>query len=271
MKNNKEIIDQASKIKDNFEANIETQEDITNDKMNFLDQMNNLVHLILNDDTVSVYDVLTEKNLKMWNERRKSFWNKIKKFAVNNFRNLLYFSLLATITGFLISEALSFYAIDGVISTKTYIKAILTEVCFIFLSGYRTETKAGLAWVTTLRIGIFSLMMLVISSEVLLEGTKEIGNTSSISEQIIFIEQQIQEKEKDIKYFKEINYPRNVTRVTIERQELTQKLISLKEQQAKGSNEQVSKIVEYKMYGKAFFRVLLLFISVLITRRLFSF
>jgi len=271
MKNDKEILSQASKIKDNFEASVETQEDITNEKVKFLDQMNNMVHLILNDDTVSIYDALSEDNLKVWNKKRRSPLAKIKKFISENFRNSLYFLLLATITGFLVSEALAFYAIDSVITTKTYVKAILTEVCFIFLSGYRTETKAGLAWVTALRAGIFCLMMFVISSQVILEGTKEIGNASSITQQITFIEKEIEQKDKDIIYFKEIKWKRNAARVTIEKQELVKKLIALKEQQAKGSNEEVSEIVKYKMYGRAFFRIILLFISVLITRRLFSF
>jgi len=271
MKNKDEILKEAKKLKQDFEIHSETEEDVLNEKMSFLDRLNDLVRIILNDNTVSVYDALSEDNLQEWNKRRKSNLYRIKSFISNNFRNSLYFLLLATITGFLVSEALNFYAVDGIISTKTYIKAILTEVCFIFLSGYRTETKAGLAWVSVLRAGVFSLMVFAISSQVILQGTEEISNTKSIQQQIIFIEKQIKEKEKDIEYFKNIGYPKNATRVTIEKQGLVKKLINLKEQQAKGSNEEVSKVVQYKMYGKAFFRVLLLFISILITRRLFSF
>lgn len=271
MKNDNDILLEAEKLRKDFKIEAETEEDMLEERMSFLDRLNGLVRIILNDNTVSVYDALSEGNLQEWNKRRRSKLTRIKNFVVNNFRQSLYFILLFTITAFLVSEALNFYAIDGIISTKTYVKAILTEVCFIFLSGYRTETKAGLAWVTVLRAGIFSLMMFAISSQVILQGTKEIGNADSVQQQIVFIEEQIKEKEKNIKYFKEIGYPRNATRVTIEKQELVKKLITLKEKQAEGSNQQVSEIVKYKMYGKAFFRVILLFISVLITRRLFSF
>lgn len=269
--NEKEIIEESKRIKEDFEAKAETPEDISREKMNFLDKINHLVRLILNDDSVTVYDAFNEENLEAWKKNRSSKWRKFKTFIANNYRKFFYISLLITITGFLVSEALSFYAIDGIISKKTYVKAILTEICFIFLSGYRTESRAGLVWLGFLRTGIFVLMMFVISSQVLLKGTQQIENSNSVSQQIEFIEKQINQKEKDIKYFKEINYPKNATRVTIEKQKLISKLISLKEQQASGSNKEVSDIIKYKMYGKAFFRILLLFISVLITRRLFSF
>jgi len=269
--NEKEILREASRLKEGFEIESETQEDITNEKMSFLDRLNELVRLILKDNSVSVYDALTEENLKEWNKRRNNIWFKAKKYISQNIKKSLYFLLLATITGFLVSEALGFYALDGVITTKTYVKAILTEICFIFLSGYRTETKGGLVGVSALRASIFGLMMFVITSTVLIDGTTKIENTNSVKQQITFIQEQIDQKEKDIKYFKEIGYPRNATRVTIEKQKLVTKLISLKEQQAKGANEKVSDLEKYRMYGRAFFRVLLLFISVLITRRLFSF
>jgi hypothetical protein len=271
IRNGKEIVNQIKKLRSDFEANIETEEEIVREKLSFLDRLNKLVRLILDDDTISVYDALNEDNLKEWNKKRNNTWYRIKNFIFSNARNSLYLLLLITITAFLVSEALGFYAVDGVIGTKTYVKAILTEVCFIFLSGYRTETKIGLIWVGTLRACIFVLMMFVISNQVLLEGTKEISNTNTITQQIEFIEKQIEQKEKDIKYFKEIGYPKNATRVTIEKQELVKKLILLKDKQAQGSNEKVSKVVEYRMYGRAAFRVLLLFISVLITRRIFSF
>lgn len=269
--NEKEIIREARKLKENFEIESETQEDIINEKISFLDRLNELVRLILKDNTVSVYDALTEENLKEWNKRRNSTWFRFKTHASQNFRKILYFMLLATITGFLVSEALGFYALDGIVTAKTYVKAILTEVCFIFLSGYGTESKGGLLAVSILRASIFGLMMFIITSTVLIEGTTKIENTTSVKQQIVFIQEQIDQKEKDIKYFKEIGYPRNATRVTIEKQKLVTKLISLKEQQAKGANEKVSDLEKYRMYGRAFFRVLLLFISALITRRLFSF
>ena len=56
-----------------------------------------------------------------------------------------------------------------------------------------------------------------------------------------------------------------------EKEKLTTQLIDLKQQQAKGATAEVSKLVQYKAYGKAFFRVILLFISILVTRRIFHF
>ncbi len=271
IRNGKEIANQIKKLRSDFEANIETEAEIVEEKLSFLDRLNKLVRLILDDDSISVYDALNEDNLKEWNKKRNNYWYRFKSFVFSNFKNSLYLLLLITITAFLVSEALGFYAIDGIVDTKTYIKAILTEVCFIFLSGYRTESKIGLVWVSVLRACIFSLMVFVISSQVLIQGTKEIGNVNSITQQITFIEEQIKEKEKNIKYFKEIGYKRNATRVTIEKQELVKKLLELKQKQAEGSNKEVSKLVEYRMYGRAVFRILLLFISVLITRRIFNF
>ena len=57
----------------------------------------------------------------------------------------------------------------------------------------------------------------------------------------------------------------------LEKEKLTTKLIKLKEKQAAGATQEVSELIRYKAYGKAFFRVLLLFISILVTRRIFYF
>lgn len=271
VENGKEILKQIQIIRNDYEAHTETEEEVLQERLSFLDRVNRLIRLILNDDSSSIYDALNEDTIKEWQKRRQSKVYKIKNFLKNNGRKLLYFLLLVTITGFLVSEALGFYAVDGFISTKTYVKAILTEICFIFLSGYRTKTKIGMVWVGVLRACIFTLMMFVISSQVLIQGTKEIGNTDAIQQQIVVIEEQIKEKKKDIEFFRKKNWPRNVARLTIEKKELANKLLDLKEQQAKGSNEKVSELVRYRMYGRASFRILLLFISVLITRRIFTF
>jgi len=157
------------------------------------------------------------------------------------------------------------------VTTKVYVKALLTEVCFIFLSGYKSKDILEKVWVNALRVGIFFLMIFVITSQTFKIGIQGSSEVNLIEQQIVLVQEQIKQKEKDIEYFKKIGWPRNAARTTIEKQDLLQKLISLKEEQAKGKNKDVSKIETYKMYGRAAFRVLLLFISVLITRRIFSF
>ena len=170
-----------------------------------------------------------------------------------------------------VSEAVTFYADGNAPDLKTYIKAILTEVAFIFLSGYKTSDFLNKIWVNTLRAGVFSLMLFVISSQTLLSGTKFQTNSSAIQEQVVLLEKQIDEKEKTIQFYISKGWGNSVRKLTQEKNELVQKLITLKEKQADGSNEGVSKQVVYRSYGQAFFRVILLFISVLITRRIFVF
>lgn len=266
LKNDKAIFDQIQIIKDSYEVD---KVDVIEEEMSFLDHLNRLCQLILNDNLFSAYHVLDKQSLTQWHNKRFSRW--IKKFIFTNTKNIFYLMLLVTITGFLISEALSFYSIDGVITTKTYIKAILTEVCFIFLNGYRSSGILQGIWVNFLRGGIFTLMMLVISSQSLMVGTGKISENAAIQQQIILIEGQIKEKDKELDYYSKKDWPKNFTRTTIEKQNLVDKLIILKEKQEGGKNEEISKIELYKMYGRAAFRILLLFISILITRRIFTF
>jgi Ni,Fe-hydrogenase I cytochrome b subunit len=219
---------------------------------------------------MSVYDAFSQGNLDKWKEKR--FVRRFKKLILNSYKNIFYFTLLASITGFLVSEAVEFYAIEGVISTKTYIKAILTEVCFIFLSGYRSDNKWQTAAVSILRTCIFCLMLFVITSKTFIDSSKNTGNTNAIVQQIIIVEKQIKEKEKSIIYYRDVKkWPITTKQLIKEKDLLVKKLIDLKDQQAKGANVDVSDLIRYKAYGKAFFRVLLLFISILITRRIFSF
>jgi len=267
MDNGKEILDQIKKIKEDYEVQ---PSDFEEEQLSFLDRMNKLIKLILNDNSESIYSAMRPDILEKWKDRRFSrFFKKI----LGNPKDILYFSLLVTITAFLVSEALSFYAIDDIITTKTYLKAILTEVSFIFLSGYRSSGKLNSFFVSAMRVSVFGLMLFVISSETLMHGIKNTGNTNAITQQVIILEKQIEAKEKDIKYYKETkpNWAITIKQLILEKDEMVRKLIALKEKQAEGSNEDVSDMVRYKSYGNAFFRVLLLFISVLITRRMFIF
>lgn len=266
IKNGKEIVDQIQAIQNDYQSK---QIDVVEEEMSFLDRLNRLVQVILNDDTFSVYQTLNKESLERWHKNK--FKRAVLSLFKNNLRNFLYFLLLATITGFLVSEAIGFYAIDGIITTKTYVKAILTEVCFIFLSGYRAETKLSAVWVNILRVSIFCLMMFVITSETIVSGKKGVGNVNAIAEQIQIIESQIQEKEKTIEFYRQKDWGVNVRKHTDDKNELVKELLDLKKEQAKGANAGVSQIEEYKTYGKAFFRLMLIFISALITRRIFKF
>jgi len=267
MDNGKEILDQIKKIKDDYEVQ---PSDFEEEQLSFLDRMNKLIKLILNDNSESIYSAMRPEILEKWKKQRIL---RLFKKILNNPKGVLYFSLLVTITLFLISEALTFYAIDGIINEKTYLKAILTEVSFIFLSGYRSDNRVSFVFVSLLRVSIFSLMLFVISSETLMHGVKDSENTNSIAQQTIILEKQIEGKEKDIQYYKETkpNWAITIKQLIIEKDEMVRKLIILKEKQASGSNKKVSNMVRYKSYGNAFFRILLLFISVLITRRIFIF
>jgi hypothetical protein len=114
-------------------------------------------------------------------------------------------------------------------------------------------------------------MLFVISSQTLMSGTKFQTGSQAIQEQVVILEKQIAEKEKTIQFYLDKGWGNNVRKQTEDKNKLVEKLLALKEKQAEGSNAEVSQLVKYKSYGQAFFRVLLLLISVLITRRLFIF
>ena len=266
LENDKDIIDKINKLRNGYQVELEDTEE---EQMSFLDEINDLIRKIFKDSSLSVYTVFNQENLDKWKRSRFKRW--LHNTVLGNFGKLFYFLLLVTITGFLVSEALEFYSIGGVIDTKTYVKAILTEVCFIFLSGYRADTKFMTAAVSILRMSIFCLMLFVITSKTFIDSQKTTSNTSVIAQQIVILEEQIKQKEKDMAYYLKKDWPRNYSATRLEKERLTTKLIELKEKQASGATEEVSELIRYKAYGKAFFRVLLLFISMLVTRRIFYF
>lgn len=265
--NDEKLLESAKNIRRKFKTELADKED---SDLSYLDELNAHIRHIFKDDPADVYTTLSREHLERWKKKR------FKRWIAKTFKNispyrLSLFALLSTITGFLVSEALDFYAINSAVSANTYVKAILTEVCFIFLSGYRANNKLETAAVSVLRVSIFTLMVFVISSQTFTIGTKNISETLAIKTQIKTIQLQISEKEEQIKYYQSINWPRNYTTARLEKEKLVDKLLALQEQQAKGKNESVSYVEEIKMYGKAAFRVILLLISVLITRRLFKF
>lgn len=264
--NGKEILQHIKEIKADYEA---SPEDAVEEEMSFLDRLNRLVQLVLNDDGFSIYAALDKESLDNWKKKRFSRW--LRKTIVTNYKNTFYFVFLASITTFLVSEAVTFYADGNEAQFSTYVKAILTEVAFIFLNGFRTSGFLQTVWVNTLRAGIFSLMLFAISSQTLMSGTIYQTGSKAIQEQVQILEKQITEKEKTIAFYTDKGWGNSVRKLTQEKDSLVSKLLDLKDKQAQGSNEEVSALVKYKSYGQAFFRVLLLLISVLITRRLYSF
>jgi len=267
MDKDKEIISKIQNLRDSYQVELA---DSSEESLSFLDQINSLIRSIFNDSSLSVYTVFSQEKLDEWKKKRLSRW--FKNTILGNHTKVLYFLLLATITGFLVSEALEFYSIDGVIDGKTYIKAVLTEVCFIFLSGYRSVGKWATAAVGMLRVSIFCLMLFAITSKTFIDSSKNSGNTVAIQEQVILLKEQIDEKKKSIVYYRDVKkWPITTKQMIQEKDKMIVKLIALKEQQAKGANVSVSELIKYKAYGKASFRVLLLFISILITRRIFIF
>jgi len=253
-------------MKNNFISNEDVQKE---EELSFLDNLNRLIQLILNDNTLSIYTVLDKASLEDWKKSKLS--RKLKGMFFSSIGKSLYFLLLIVITGFLVSEAITFYADNGIITTKTYIKAILTEVCFIFLSGYRSIGKIQTGAVFLLRVSVFGLMLFVITSETFLQGTKTVENTNSIAEQVKLLKEQIKAKEEIIEFYRNKNWGVRVIILTKEKDEFVKQLMELKRKQADGANTKVSKLIKYKSYGKMFFRVLLLFISMLVTRRMFKF
>ena len=265
---NKQLLEQAEKIRKGYSSVLVDEDE---EQLTFLDEINKLLQIIFKDAPVDVYTVLKDGELDKW---KKAKWKRrFSKFISSvSLRGILYFGLLATITGFLVSEAIPFYAIAGAVTSKTILKAILTEVSFIFLSAYRAVGKLETIGVGILRAAVFCLMLFVITSEVQMQGAGDISKINRISEQISTIERQIESKEKEIKFYMDKNWGNNTRQRIVERDKLAEQLRELKERQVQeGASQEVASLVQYKMYGKAAFRVILMFISVLVSRRIFRF
>jgi hypothetical protein len=261
-----ELEKQAEKIRKGFVSVTEDEDEVS---LSFLDEINALARIVLKDDPIDIYTLLTPAELERW--RKAKFKRQIKKIISKfSFQFISYFILLSTITGFLVSEALPFYG-EGEITAKTWLQAILTEICFIFLSGYRADSGIQKLFLGVLRSSIFVLMLFVITSEITLKGTRDIDQIDNLADRIARIEKQIDSINKEIDYYKSIDWKWRMTQGIKKRDELEKQVQELKEKQSESGTKEVSKLLQYKIYGKAAFRVILLMISVLITRRLFSF
>lgn len=267
MDNDRKILESAKRIKKKFEK---TQSE-ADDSLTLLDEIDEHVKDVLDYDAPDIYTILDEERLDKWKKKKFTrWWRRTSKRLLS--RETFYWLLLGVITFFLMTEALNFYAVDGTTTWKVYLKAALTEISFIFLSGYRAVGKIQTLFVGALRVSLFSLMLFVISSNILLSGASTRSDISNIASQIAIVESQIKEKQKSVDYYISINWPNNARIARQEKEKLVNKLIELKERQIKeNKNEGVSDLVLYQTYGRAFFRVILLMISVLLTRRLFNF
>jgi len=263
---NEDLEKQAERIRRGFVSVTEDQDEVS---LSFLDEINQLVRIVLKDDPIDVYTLLTPAELERW--RKAKLKRQVKKVLSKiSIKFLSYFILLSTITAFLVSEALPFYS-EGDITSKTWLQAILTEVCFIFLAGYKSDSGIQRWFLLLLRSSIFALMLFVITSEITLKGTRDIDQIDNLADRITRIEKQIDSINKEIDYYKSVDWKWRMTQSIKKRDELEKQVQELKEQQSQSGTKEVSKILQYKIYGKAAFRVILLMISVLITRRLFKF
>lgn len=262
-KDNQSILESVANIRRKFKT--EAKRDPEAVKLSFLDEVNALIRKIFVDDDLDVYDALSPDMLEKW--RKKRFRRLLQKIKL---KKILLFLLLLTITGFLITQALPFYALDGIISTETWVQAILTEVCFIFVSSYRAIgwLQTSIAYIA--RVSIFALMLFIVSAEVMMHGTNQINEINVIGQKITLIESQIQSKDELIKFYKDKKWPSSVRKQSDEKDALLKQLIALKDEQIDGKSQDVSTLVQYKTWAKAFFRVILMLMSVLISRRLFS-
>jgi hypothetical protein len=259
----KDILDSVARIRRRFKAQAKDPNEV---KLSFVDEINNLVRSVLKDSDVSVYDALSQESLDNWKKNRFRRW-------VRSVRPQKVFMvvLLMTITSFLIVESLPFYSMDGVVSTKTWVQAILMELCFIFVSTYRANSIFQNAILYIARAGTFALMLFVVSTKVLYAGAGIIDETNIIKQKIEIVESQIREKEDQIKFYKEKNWGNTVRSMIKEKDALSKELIGLKNKQIEGKSESVSDLTLYKTWASAAFRVMLMLISVLISRKLFSF
>jgi hypothetical protein len=259
--NQRAILEKAEEIRQEYVAKpLDRQEE----EQTLIGKINDLMVTIFGDDSISLDYLLSEEKLTEWKKNR---WRKY----IPTPAKLFMAALLITITCFLVSEAVTFYAINGEITVYTYFKAILTEVCFIFLGGYVAKGSTERIGVTLLRVAMFCLMLFVITSETFMNSTKTVEYSNVLADQVRVLETQIAEKQKVIDFYAQRGWGISTNRHMAEKQKLYDELKKLKDQQMQGSNEKVSEMVRYKAYGNALFRVLLLFISLLISRRLFRF
>ena len=105
-----------------------------------------------------------------------------------------------------------------------------------------------------------------------MQGTNKIAEISNLDAQARVLEKQIKDKEKEIDFYMKKDWGGNTRQRILERDKLAEQLRELNERQIKeGASKEASALIQYKTYGKAAFRLILMLISVLLSRRLFKF
>src|SRR5574343_513147 len=103
-KDNEELITSVNKIRTRLKTEIENHDAA---HLSFIDELNELIRRIFKDDPTDVYTTLSPGELEKWKKIRFRRWL-ARTVSGMNLRTGLYFLLLCTITGFLVSEAVSF-------------------------------------------------------------------------------------------------------------------------------------------------------------------
>lgn len=89
-----DISKSVQRIRDKFKTELDDPNEVN---LSFIDELNNLIKKIFNDDPTDIYTILSPEELEKW--KRKRFKRFIKKLFYNlDYRNILYFILLCTIT-----------------------------------------------------------------------------------------------------------------------------------------------------------------------------
>ena len=264
---NKELLNDIKNIRDKYKSELVTEEEETS---SFLDDINALIRKIFHDEPLDVYTALQPDKLEQW---KNSKW---KRLARQWFRHIFsyasfYILMMVAVTSFLVSEAVSFYYISGVSIYKAYIKAILTETSFLFIGAYRVSGKLQAIFVNILRVSLFALMLFVITSDVLKRGTEQVSEISRIEQKIVLLEEQIKEKDTAIEFYRKKGWGVNMRKQLDEKDKLLKDLLRLKQEQINGKSAEISDQVQYQTWGRAAFRLILIFINLLLARRLFKF
>lgn len=253
----KNLTDKIAKFKHDYATQYIDQEQ---EDFLVLDRVNGIVKDILEDPEVELDYLFTEDKIK----KRNGFWSKVKKALPV----ITQSALLIAITSFLVKEAVSFYS-NGEPTLYSYYKAILTEVCFIFLASYQARSLLEKIVAPILRASLFLLMSFVISSQVILDSTKFSTSSTVVDNRVELIKKQIEDKQKTIDFYIGKGWAVSTNKHVKDKEKLQAKLDEVLSEQRSGLTGDVARVNTYKAYGNIAFRVIILMISMLISRRLF--
>ena len=246
----KELQEEIEKFRKDYKVSTIDQETET---VSIIERINKILFLIFNDSSVTIENSLKGITFDKIAKRRKVLLS-LKRIAV--------FSFLFSIVSFQIYESSSFYG-SGAYSIY---KAILTELCFIYINQIRATTIINKVMVGTVRISIFILMLFVVSSEVITQSKTSINSNNMIDTRIEHLKEAIQEKNNTIEYYKKRDWAISVNKHEKEKSELNSELNELQNRKISGENSEMNRIEEYKLYGHIAFRIILMVMVIIITR-----